>query len=209
MPKSSKREESVVPTSVTGAAIDPVARMFGRDGAVYLNLGRPEDDIGKRIKAAREKKGSSQESLSSATKSVDPDNKGISRSVLAYYEKGRFKPGARELRLLYRTLGVTPNWLVLGEADPERLREMRNRFESDAAFFDEFLAVIKRLDSKSLEAIAHLVFVATGNDAEFGRVFKSLAELSVEASGFSNETPTERKALDKMGSPRQQVKRKK
>lgn len=123
----------------------------------------PEVGIGDRIRQARESKGLTQEALSRMTVSCDPEGKGISRSVLAYYEKGKYKPGARELRVLYLALGITPNWLVLGKDDPERLRQFRELLGSEDAFFSALTANLKKLDSDSLNGIANLVFLAADN----------------------------------------------
>ncbi len=123
----------------------------------------PEDGIGERIRQAREAKGFTQESLSRLTASRDPEGKGISRSVLAYYEKGKYKPGSRELRILFLALGVTPNWLILGKDDPERLRQFRELLGSEEAFFSALTTNLKELDSDSLNGIANLVFLAAAN----------------------------------------------
>lgn len=123
----------------------------------------PEDGIGERIRQARESKGFTQESLSRLTASRDPEGKGISRSVLAYYEKGKYKPGSRELRILFLALGVTPNWLILGKDDPERLRQFRELLGSEEAFFSALTTNLKELDSDSLNGIANLVFLAAAN----------------------------------------------
>jgi transcriptional regulator with XRE-family HTH domain len=42
---------------------------------------------------------------------------GISRTVLQGYEAGRYKPGARELRLLAETLDCSPNRLLFGDEE--------------------------------------------------------------------------------------------
>ncbi len=74
----------------------------------------PEDGIGDRIRAVREQRGLSQSQLHQRTKERDPDGKGIGRTVLIGYESGKFKPGARELRILCATLSLQPGWLLLG-----------------------------------------------------------------------------------------------
>ncbi len=48
------------------------------------------------------------------SKEMDPDRKGIHRTVLVGYEAGHSKPGAREIRILCETLSITPNWLIYG-----------------------------------------------------------------------------------------------
>lgn len=42
---------------------------------------------------------------------------GLSKTVLHGYERGRTKPGAREIRVLSNALKVSPNWLVFGAED--------------------------------------------------------------------------------------------
>lgn len=74
----------------------------------------PEDGVGSRLRAAREARGISQTALAEHSKSVDPDRKGVSRTVIVGYESGQFKPGAREIRILCESLLVTPNWLIYG-----------------------------------------------------------------------------------------------
>jgi transcriptional regulator with XRE-family HTH domain len=74
----------------------------------------PEDGIGERIRKMRETLKLSQSQFHQRTKEADPEGKGVSRTVLIGYESGKFKPGARELRVLCSTFGVTPAWLLLG-----------------------------------------------------------------------------------------------
>jgi transcriptional regulator with XRE-family HTH domain len=42
----------------------------------------------------------------------------ISRAVLLGYERGRTRPGAREIKLLCEALKITPNKLIFGTEDP-------------------------------------------------------------------------------------------
>jgi transcriptional regulator with XRE-family HTH domain len=76
----------------------------------------PEDGVGSRLRAAREARGISQTALAEHSKAVDPDRKGVSRTVIVGYESGQFKPGAREIRILCEALLVTPNWLIYGSS---------------------------------------------------------------------------------------------
>lgn len=76
---------------------------------------RPEDGIGDRIRQCRERSRLSQSQLHQRTKEADPDGKGVARTVLIGYEAGKFKPGARELRILAATLAVDVRWLLLGD----------------------------------------------------------------------------------------------
>ncbi len=75
----------------------------------------PEHGIGDRIRAAREARGLSQTALAARTQMGDSTGKGVGRTVLFGYESGKFRPGAREIRLLCQALSVTPNWLILGD----------------------------------------------------------------------------------------------
>lgn len=75
----------------------------------------PEHGIGDRIRAAREARGLSQTALAARTQMADSAGKGVGRTVLFGYESGKFRPGAREIRLICQALSVTPNWLILGD----------------------------------------------------------------------------------------------
>ncbi|OGS94740.1 MAG: hypothetical protein A3H31_02715 [Gallionellales bacterium RIFCSPLOWO2_02_FULL_57_47] len=134
----------------------------------------PESGLGDRIRDAREKRGLSQEGLSRLTKAFDVERQGISRTVLTGYEKGKFKPGTRELRILYQALGLTPNWLILGQSDPERMRGLRAKYETEEEFDNKLLEAIKRLDSESLNGVAHLIFSASANASEIINKFESI-----------------------------------
>lgn len=74
----------------------------------------PEAGIGERIRSAREARGFTQSALALRTKMVDSTGKGVARTVLFGYESGKFRPGAREIRLICQALSITPNWLVMG-----------------------------------------------------------------------------------------------
>lgn len=74
----------------------------------------PEDGIAGRLRALRERYKLSQTQFHQRTKEADPEGKGISRTVLIGYESGKFKPGARELRILCAAFNVGPGWLLLG-----------------------------------------------------------------------------------------------
>jgi transcriptional regulator with XRE-family HTH domain len=75
----------------------------------------PEHGIGDRIRAAREARGLSQTALAARTQMADATGKGVGRTVLFGYESGKFRPGAREIRLICQALSITPNWLILGD----------------------------------------------------------------------------------------------
>jgi len=75
----------------------------------------PEDGIAERLRQLRQQLGLSQSQFHQRTKESDPEGKGISRTVLVGYESGKFKPGARELRVLCETFRVSASWLLLGD----------------------------------------------------------------------------------------------
>ncbi len=52
------------------------------------------------------------------TVAIDPDGKGISRSALLEYERGTYRPGTRELKIICSALRVTPNMLIYGTEQP-------------------------------------------------------------------------------------------
>jgi transcriptional regulator with XRE-family HTH domain len=77
-------------------------------------------EIGKEIERARTLKKVSISELHRQT--------GISRTVLQGYEAGRYKPGAREIRLLAEALGCSPNRLLFGR---ENFKEPMNALVGD------------------------------------------------------------------------------
>ncbi|MBX9900907.1 MAG: helix-turn-helix domain-containing protein [Burkholderiaceae bacterium] len=121
----------------------------------------PEDGLGLRIKDARVTRGLSIEGVSKLSKYLDIEKRGISRPVLSGYEKGTYKPGTRELRILYATLGVSPNWLVLGESDPEKKAMWRARFNNEDEFFQQLQEAMKRLEPNALDGLASVIFNAS------------------------------------------------
>ncbi len=70
------------------------------------DLATKPDLIAIELTAARTRAGLSVIELSKLT--------GISKTVLHGYERGRTKPGAREIRLLSGALNISPNRLILG-----------------------------------------------------------------------------------------------
>jgi transcriptional regulator with XRE-family HTH domain len=77
-----------------------------------------DQEVGLRIRSAREKRELTQGAVSTRTRMADPDGKGISRTSLVGYESGSSRPGLREIRLLCEVLQVTPNWIVFGSELP-------------------------------------------------------------------------------------------
>lgn len=78
----------------------------------------PELKIGTRIQETRESLRMTQGELADLTKSLDSDEKGISRAVISLYEAGTNRPSPREIRLLCEALQVTPNYLIYGDERP-------------------------------------------------------------------------------------------
>lgn len=62
---------------------------------------------------------------------------GISKTVLHGYERGRTKPGAREIRLLSSALNISPNRLILGndsfETDSPRFTSIYRKIQARPA----------------------------------------------------------------------------
>ncbi len=78
----------------------------------------PDEEVGARIRQAREGLQLTQAHLATRTRMADPEEKGISRTALVGYEAGSTRPGLREIRLLCEVLKVSPNWLVFGSESP-------------------------------------------------------------------------------------------
>lgn len=74
-----------------------------------------DNEVGDRLRMAREQLGFTQSAVANRTKGVDPEGKGVSRTSLIGYEQGTSKPGLREIRLLCQVLSITPNWLIFGD----------------------------------------------------------------------------------------------
>lgn len=84
----------------------------------------PDAALARRLREAREARALSQQGVATRTKWVDPEGKGVSRTALIGYEAGTSRPGARELRLLCQTLGVSPNELLFGAATPFEVEQV-------------------------------------------------------------------------------------
>ena len=125
---------------------------------VELSIEVPEDGIGGRIRSARESRGFSQTAVAVRSKLVDPNKRGVARTVLVGYESGQFKPGAREIRILCEVLSITPNWLIYGD---------------DSAFEAEQVSmeVVRKTDLQSAFSIAFAISVLKSHEKG---AFKSL-----------------------------------
>lgn len=73
-----------------------------------------DQEVGQRIRAAREARHLTQSAVSTRSRLEDAEGKGISRTALVGYENGSSRPGLREVRLLCTVLQVSANWLVFG-----------------------------------------------------------------------------------------------
>lgn len=144
------------------------------------------DIISLQIQLAREEAGLSVVEVSRLT--------GISKTVLHGYERGRTKPGAREIRLLSAALNISPNRLILGSDTFESARptftsvyrKIKARPELGSVFlmmfgalvtpvFDEaelegFLAVLHALVKSRSPAVARTMLIAAD---ELGSFFDS------------------------------------
>lgn len=147
----------------------------------------PEDGIGERVKTAREGRQWTQAILSTRTKLADPNGEGISRTVLVGYESGKYKPGARELRLLAEALHVTPNWLLYGTEKPLRaslpsLEFLQGDDELEKAF--RIALAMQIIKPHEREILASLLFSLAGRELGDAR----LSGLMMMARMFGKET---------------------
>lgn len=99
----------------------PEKNQAEKNASVHQEI-MPEDKLGIRVRNLREKLELTHDGLSSLTKVVDSEGRGISRTTIRGYELGAYKPGARELRILSLALRVSPTWLLIGENESTYLR---------------------------------------------------------------------------------------
>lgn len=102
----------------------------------------PEDQLGVRLREARENDRLTQGELADRTKLADKENIGITRNVISFIESGRTKPGPREIRLLCEALRISPNFLIYGNDDPFDNRTELSRYGGYARTEVEFHAYI-------------------------------------------------------------------
>ena len=146
----------------------------------------PEDFIGDRIREAREALGLSQTALATRTKLSDKKGVGISRTVIVGYEAGTHKPGARELRILCETLGVTPNWMLYRKDAPFEVQQasmdfIRGSDEIKSAFRLALAVLVLKPHERDL--VGSLVLSIAGRALGDAR----LSSLGVTATMFANE----------------------
>lgn len=144
----------------------------------------PEDGIGDRIRAARERRGLSQTATAARTKMVDPAGKGVARTVLVGYEAGNFRPGAREIRLICEALSVSPNWLILGAEGTTAQASMEMVRSRDWTAAVRLAAAIAILKPHERAALQSLVLSLAGR--QLGDM--KLSALLTTGSMIANET---------------------
>jgi transcriptional regulator with XRE-family HTH domain len=146
------------------------------------------DLIGSRIHRARVEAGLSVLEVGRLT--------GISKTVLHGYERGRTKPGAREIRLLSTALKISPNRLVLGndlfETDRPTFTSVYRKVKarpvlSQMLLFSYASLVTPFFDEPELESILTLIHaVIQARDPHSAQVMTITAEELAEA--FDNVT---------------------
>jgi len=69
-----------------------------------------KEDVGRRIKQARERHRWTLDELSQATRQIDPQQAGVSKVSISRYENADTYPGYREIKLIAQALGepITP-----------------------------------------------------------------------------------------------------
>jgi transcriptional regulator with XRE-family HTH domain len=82
----------------------------------------------------------------------------ISRAVLLGYEKGRTRPGAREIRLLCEALQITPNKLIYGTEDPFEKNPLHEALgvDSDVTRLMKMLGLFQMLPRSEQDALLQL-----------------------------------------------------
>ncbi|HJV82452.1 helix-turn-helix transcriptional regulator [Noviherbaspirillum sp.] len=121
----------------------------------------PEQEIGERLREAREAKGLTQSQLAELTKRADKDHKGISRAVVSLYEAGTNRPGPKELRLLCESLRVTPSYLIYGNNDPFGGVNEYGRFagegRTEAEYYANMVYLFTKLHRHHSEALMKIM----------------------------------------------------
>lgn len=157
---------------------------------------RPEQELGSRLKDARESKFLTQGELANLTKSLDSEEKGISRAVISLYEKGVNRPSPTELRLLCEALKVTPNYFIYGDEHPfdsESLHEnarLGTRDRSTPAGYAWLAYVMANIHHNHYDAVMKLVLdLARGWNKDFdqGLQERANAELLAKAEALRQQ----------------------
>lgn len=151
------------------------------------------DIVAIELRRAREARGLTHSELHRQT--------GISRPVLFGYEAGRTKPGAKELRLLAETLGVTPNRLLFGTEEPFKPRpglrslvKLRNSPMMILIVTMLMPIAFAALDDDQVESLlTMLASLVESRDKESYKKISAIVEVFSEEIG--NGTPAEMSAL--------------
>jgi transcriptional regulator with XRE-family HTH domain len=119
----------------------------------------PELELGARLAKLRERQLWSQEQLSQATKQHDSSGVGLSRAVISMYERGKNRPGTRELRILCDTLRVTPSELLYGSSAPFEVDKWQilDSSRSHPLYFARWLHLFSMLPPTAQLSIYELV----------------------------------------------------
>lgn len=141
--------------------------------------------VGRRIREAREARGFTQQAVSTRSKWVDGEEKGISRTTLLAYEAGTSRPGTREIRILSETLFVTPNYLIFGkehpfEASHAAMEALGTGRTDDISQVAQLALVLTALKGHERDALLSLALSLAGRqlgDARLGGL-RSMAGLS-------------------------------
>lgn len=129
-----------------------------KDDSVKRDPANDSDSISFQLQSARVDAGLSIADLSKQT--------GISKTVLHGYERGRTKPGAREIRLLCAALQISPNRLLFGtdefDANPSEFtsfyRKVRARPELAALFYTMCMPLMASLmDEEEVMSLLRIV----------------------------------------------------
>jgi len=145
-----------------------------------------DQEVGLRIRTARENINLTQNAVSSRSRLVDPDGKGISRTALIGYENGSSRPGLREIRLLCSVLKVSPNWLIFGTESAFQATLPSLDFSStDKPFRNALRAgvAISALKGHERDALLSLAFSLAGRqlgDLRLSGLMAWVSELSNE-----------------------------
>lgn len=130
-------------------------------------LPSPEDTIGRRIREKRSECSLNVSQLAELTKGVSDDGKGLSRAVISGYEKGEYKPGTRELRILCDALEVSPNWLIYGkDATSDQADTIKRVLSTNLPelALAKLLFIISSLPENEFESVATILLSLASKD---------------------------------------------
>ncbi|MGI3044091.1 helix-turn-helix domain-containing protein [Shewanella algae] len=141
--------------------------------------------IGQRIKAAREKKGFSQEQLG--------DLVGVSFQSVQQWESGKTAPRTARLRKLATVLDTTPNWIQfgIGSSTSENIDDIFKFIRSD-----EFKNQLSSANSKAMQSFIQLGWISIKRtDVSVGILNDVLYAKLLEEYGLdSNQAPLDEDA---------------